>query len=62
MPDITLCADAKCPLKKECRRSAENYSHLSKYQSFFVKSPRGKDGCEEFWRIRVEKDLTAIPD
>lgn len=49
MPDITLCQDIDCPLRKDCRRSIENYGHLSEHQSYFMDSPRDKNGCDEFW-------------
>lgn len=51
MPDITMCKDEKCPLKKSCYRheaEADEY-----WQSFFSESPRLlDDSCEYYWPPR----------
>jgi hypothetical protein len=44
MPDITMCGDAKCPLKEDCYRFKAKPSEYM--QSWFTESPRSGDKCE----------------
>lgn len=46
MPDIAMCQDKKCPLRKQCHRFTAT---PSAYQSYFMGSPRDDEKCEYFW-------------
>jgi hypothetical protein len=57
-PDITMCLEKKCPIKRKC------YRHIAKpdkWQSYFVEvhfeKGLGKSGkCEYFWDVTKEGD------
>ena len=46
MTDLTMCQDAGCPSKEQCRRFTSTPS--SYRQSYFVYSPRDGDKCLAF--------------
>ena len=70
MPDISMCADMKCPSRGECHRyCAEPSKFLQSYGLF--QRPQTDERCSYFWSRRsydrrlevadaaVPKDMTA---
>lgn len=57
MPDITLCKDETCKIKKDCYR----YTAIpGEYQSYFMNSPRkNSDKCEFLIKNRRKGDTNA---
>ena len=56
MPDISMCADRKCPSRGECHRyCAEPSQFLQSYGMF--KRPEDQERCKYFWPRRTY-DLT----
>lgn len=58
MADITKCKDNDCPVKDECHRYTAPAT--SKWQSYFLDSPRVGDLCEYFWRdtnIKLKEEV-----
>ena len=54
MPDITMCKDHYCKLKETCYRYIADPSY---YQSYFVGSPKDKDGsCKHHWEVKPTLD------
>ncbi len=52
MPDMTMCQEINCPRATRCWRfMAEPLAR----QSWFAVSPRVKDECEYFWRMKKEE-------
>ena len=53
MADITMCMDTECPQNSRCYR----YVALpnSRWQSYFMYSPKKMDGCPEFWPIESKE-------
>jgi len=51
MPDITMCAGNKCPLKETCYRFTATPSEYS--QSYFIKTPYDNEyeRCEHYWKM-----------
>jgi len=49
MPDIAMCNDDSCPMKKTCYRFVAVPNEFR--QSYFTESPRKGDDCEYFERI-----------
>ena len=53
MPDITMCQDIDCLRATECYRFM---AQVSTWQSWFTKSPRFKDECKYFWRMKEARE------
>ena len=51
MPEITMCRDKGCSKAKSCYRYTAKPDPL--YQSYFVKSPRKRWGCDQFLSMSV---------
>ena len=49
MPDISMCNDYSCPKFDKCYRAQAKPSEYR--QSYFMNSPRDKDGCNYFWPL-----------
>ena len=47
MTQFTLCQDRACPLKQQCQRYDPRPME-DKTQSYFLRSPRGRDTCDWF--------------
>ncbi len=50
MPDISMCQDNQCPVRKNCRRHqalGTQPSEMQWYSDFHHES--SDDGCEDFW-------------
>lgn len=57
MPDITMCNDYSCPNFDKCYRAQ---AKPSKYrQSYFVESPRDKEGCKYFGPLETDGEYYA---
>lgn len=47
MPDISMCANAECPVKAECYRYRAWPN--GPYQTYYLGLPTTENGCSEFW-------------
>lgn len=57
MPDISMCADDKCPSRAECRRHEASGTRPSEFRqsyAFFKRSPKDRR-CEYYWHWPREK-------
>jgi len=53
MPDIAMCQDHDCPSSKMCyRHQAWPNGYAQSYGEF---DRKGKDKCEQFWRLKNDK-------
>ena len=57
MPDMTMCANEDCPLRKKCYRHADSGTkpteHWQFYSAFqFVLREDGEARCPDFWLVR----------
>lgn len=50
MPDISMCSDIYCELRKTCYRYN---AKPGMYQSYFMNSPRDNDTCNYYWKMNV---------
>lgn len=55
MPDITMCKDENCNKKEKCHRFTAIPWNFG--QSYFMNSPRKKDGCVYFYPNDIYKKL-----
>jgi hypothetical protein len=57
MPDISMCANSKCPLALKCYRyMAKPDPHRQSYGAFeFKLNEEGKPECDHFWEINPDK-------
>lgn len=60
MPDISMCADKRCPKRNECYRFLAT-PHPT-WQTWF--DPRPKDGseCENFWQVTKKEDYMTTDE
>lgn len=56
MPDTTMCNDYSCPQFDKCYRAQ---AKPSMRQSYFVISPRDKEGCSYFWPLEETNENSS---
>jgi hypothetical protein len=54
MPDISMCQNEECPLKKKCYRFTAKPSPLLQTYAYFKPDEDGK--CEYFWNNKEYKN------
>jgi len=54
MPDISMCQNEECPLKKKCYRFTATPSPLLQTYAYFKPDEDGK--CEYFWNNKEYKN------
>ena len=62
MPDITMCSNTKCELRKNCYRYL---AYSSKYRQSYFLTMSPKDGkCEQLWDTtnRINKDTRSVQE
>ena len=60
MPDISMCNDYSCPQFDDCYRAQ---AKPSMRQSYFMTSPRDKDGCTYFWPMEeTDERMQKLPE
>lgn len=53
MPDISMCADDACPVKKSCYRHVASGTRASSlWQTYSAFVHTSDAGCPEFWPVR----------
>ncbi len=58
--DIAMCNDYSCPDFDDCYRAQ---AKPSMRQSYFLDSPREKDGCNYFWPLEeTNENRTGLRD
>lgn len=51
MPDITMCLNETCTLRKDCHRHEAKPNSYQSYAEFVpTKNDDGKETCKYFWR------------
>ncbi len=57
MPDITMCKDGSCPVRRHCYRFSAKAT--PQRQSYFMGSPRGddEDACDHYMPTEVGDDV-----
>lgn len=63
MPDLSMCPSWQCPSRSCCRRSEENGTRASHWQSWMnFDARRGvADRCDSYWPKTAEAYVYADP-
>ena len=57
MPDISMCKNESCPLKKSCYRYlAIPFKPVQCYREFEYKD----DKCENYWRVQAGQRIDKV--